>query len=102
MCSAYERLNPEADFNKIFHTVVAMWLDEETTGYPNELLKSYTKLLLIVRGDMDHLISLKTVTDLRTLIVNSVLLNIPYAGHATFTDQPEIFRIALQRFLKEN
>lgn len=95
----YQKLNPEPDFEKLTKSVTGMWLDESPSGYPNEQLKSFTDPLLIVRGHNDHLLSLKSVTQLTELVKNSTLFNIPFAGHATFTDQAEMFKIALRQFL---
>ncbi|MDB5133906.1 MAG: putative hydrolase, alpha/beta fold family [Mucilaginibacter sp.] len=99
MVTLYQKLNPEPDFDHLFSEVIGMWLDKGKSGYPNEQLKQLACPLLIVRGDQDHLISGKSVADLAGLVKNSMLLSIPFAGHAAFKDQPEIFKISLQLFL---
>ncbi len=99
MYTTYQKLNPEANFEKLTHSVIAMWLDESGSGYPNGQLKEFENPLMIVRGHNDHLLSLKSVTNLAGLMKNATLLNIPFAGHAAFTDQAEMFKIALRQFL---
>jgi pimeloyl-ACP methyl ester carboxylesterase len=95
----YQKLNPEPDFDRLAQAVVNMWLDSNPSGYPNEAVKNISCPLLIVRGDDDHLISRETVFELAGIVKNSKLLNIPFAGHAAFEDQKEIFLICLNEFL---
>lgn len=97
---AYQKLNPEPDFNFLADSIVKMWLDSNASGYPNEAVKNIFCPLLIVRGDDDHLISKEAVVELSRLVKNSRLLNIPFAGHVAFEDQKEIFMISLNKFLK--
>ena len=99
MYTAYQKLNPEPNFNELMQALLAMWLDEGESGYPNEQLKQLACSLLIVRGDKDNLLSRKSAAGLADLLKNAVLLNIPFAGHVAFVDQPEIFKISLQQFL---
>ena len=98
---AYQRLNPEPDFDLLARSVIQMWLDPNPSGYANEAVRDIACPLLIVRGDDDHLISLEVVTELRGLVKNSRLLNIPFAGHAAYLDQKEVFVLALNRFFKD-
>lgn len=97
--AAYQKLNPEPDFNFLADSIVKMWLDSNASGYPNEAVKNIFCPLLIVRGDDDHLISREAVVELSRLVKNSKLLNIPFAGHVAFEDQKEIFMISLNEFL---
>ena len=55
--------------------------------------------LLIVRGDKDHLFSRKSAAELADCIPDSTFLNIPFAAHESFKDQPEIFKIVVNAFL---
>ena len=96
---SYQKLNPKPDFDVLTQSVVNMWLDSTSSGYPNEAVKNISCPLLIVRGDNDHLLSKEAVIELSGLISNSSLLNIPFAGHAAFEDQKEIFMISLNEFL---
>jgi pimeloyl-ACP methyl ester carboxylesterase len=98
---AYQKLNPEPNFDLLAQSIVKMWLDPNSSGYPNEVVKNISCPLLIVRGDDDHLVSKSAVVELSELVKNSRLLNIPFAGHAAFEDQKEIFMISLNEFLNE-
>jgi pimeloyl-ACP methyl ester carboxylesterase len=97
---AYQRLNPEPDFDRLAKSLIQMWLDPNPSGYVNEAVQQISCPLLIVRGDDDHLISLEAVAELRGLVEHSRLLNIPFAGHAAFQDQQDIFKIALNQFFE--
>jgi pimeloyl-ACP methyl ester carboxylesterase len=94
----YQKLNPEPDFDLLAQSLVSMWLDSNPSGYP-KAIKNISCPLLIVRGDDDHLISRETVFELSEIVKTSRLLNIPFAGHAAFEDQKEIFMISLNEFL---
>ena len=96
---AYQRLNPEPDFKRLTQSIVHMWLDNGESGYPNGSVKDISCPLLIVRGDDDHLVSARSLTELSELVEHSTLLNIPFAGHVVFNDQPEIFMMSLNKFL---
>jgi pimeloyl-ACP methyl ester carboxylesterase len=97
---AYQKLNPEPDFDFLTQSLVKMWLDPNSSGYPNEAVKNISCPLLIVRGDEDHLLSREAAIELSGLVENSRLLNIPFAGHVAFEEQKEIFMISLNEFLK--
>ena len=96
----YQKLNPAPNFDFITQSIIKMWLDSNSSGYPNEAVKNIGCPLLVVRGDDDHLLLRDAVVELSGLIKNSRLLNIPFAGHVAFEDQEEIFRISLNEFLK--
>ena len=96
---AYQRLNPEPNFDVLAQSVINMWLDSNSSGRPNEAVKNISCPLLIVRGDDDHLVSREAVVELSGLVKRSTLLNIPFAGHAAFEDQKEIFATILNEFL---
>lgn len=98
---AYQKLNPEPDFDFLAESLIKMWLDENPSGYPNEAVKNITCPLLIARGDDDHLLSREAVVELSEIVKGSRLLNIPFAGHAAFEEQKEIFMISLNEFLKQ-
>ena len=97
----YQHLNPTPDFNLFTQSLVEMWLDPGDSGHPNESVTHITCPLLIVRGDNDVFISLKDVTELSELVKTSTVLNIPFAGHKAFEDQPEIFLKATDQFLEQ-
>lgn len=96
---AYQRLNPEPDFEAFAGSSVRMWLDSSASGYPGELVEKISCPLLIVRGDDDHLVSLGDIAELRGRVEGSKLLNVPFAGHVAYEDQQEIFLIGLRQFL---
>ena len=97
---AYRRCNPEPDFDRLAKALVAMWLDPETTGHPDERVASIACPLLIVRGDDDELLTRRAVVDLADRLDQASLLNVPFARHLAFVDQPAIFSLALDRFLE--
>jgi pimeloyl-ACP methyl ester carboxylesterase len=97
--STYQRLNPEPDFDFLAQSLIKMWLDSNSSGYPDEAVKNISCPLLIVRGDDDHLLSREAVIELSGFVKNSKLLNIPFAGHAAFEEQKEIFMSSLNEFL---
>lgn len=95
----YRQHNPEPDFDTFVRSTVKMWLDPGASGYPNQAVRNISCPLLIVRGDDDPLVPLSGVVELRGLVESSKLLNIPFAGHAAFDDQKDIFLMSLRQFL---
>jgi pimeloyl-ACP methyl ester carboxylesterase len=57
---AYQKLNPEPNFDVQVERVVKMWLDESSASYPNQTVQNINCPLLIVRGDDDHLLARQT------------------------------------------
>lgn len=98
---SYQRLNPEPDFEKLIKSMIALWLDQTATGFPNENVSKINCPTLIVRGDQDHLFSRESVCEVADLIDNAAFLNIPFAGHLAYEDQLELFFNILKQFLKE-
>jgi pimeloyl-ACP methyl ester carboxylesterase len=96
----YQKLNPQPNFDLLVQAVVKMWLDSSPPGYPGNAVSNISCDLLIVRGDGDHLVSMETVVELSRRVKNSRLLNIPFAGHVAFDDQPDSFMHALNEFIK--
>lgn len=96
---AYQKLNPEPDFDLFAQFVIKMWLDANSSGYPNEAIQNISCPLLMVRGDKDHLLPIEAVSELSGFVKDANLLNIPFAGHVAFEDQKEIFLITLNQFL---
>lgn len=93
----YEKLNPSPDFEKLTPLIVNMWLNEGS--YPNEELRNINCDILIIHGDKDNLIKRKFVFELADLIPNSNLLNIAFANHVVYTEQPEILMHSINEFL---
>lgn len=97
--AAYQRLNPAPDFNKFIKELIPMWLDSTETGYPNENIERIDCPLMLIRGDKDHLFGLKEMVELSKWQKDAALFNIPFAGHAAFVDQGELFTLGLKQFL---
>ena len=96
----YQSLNPAPDFDKLSKVIVQMWMDDTSTGYPNEKVKNINASSLIIRGDKDHLVKRNFVTEASNLIKNSSLANIPFAGHVVYDVQKEILMQIINHFLK--
>jgi pimeloyl-ACP methyl ester carboxylesterase len=62
-------------------------------------VKNISCSLLMVGGDKDPLLPIKAVAEVCGLVEHSKLLNIPFAAHAAFEDQQEIFMLSLNHFL---
>ena len=99
--NAYQKYNLNPDFDDLTKQLVNMWLDPNESGQPNEHIQKIKCLIMVVRGDEDHLFSITSATNLTEKVENAVFFNIPFAGHGAFTDQPEMFEIALKHFLIE-
>jgi pimeloyl-ACP methyl ester carboxylesterase len=94
----YERLNPEADFERFIAASKSMWLDGSKAGYPGDDVRSIRQPTLIVRGDCDHIFSLEEAVELRQSLVESSLLHVPFAGHDPAA-QLDIVVAGVQAFL---
>jgi pimeloyl-ACP methyl ester carboxylesterase len=96
----YESLNPEADFERFVEASKQMWLDRSEAGYPGpDAVKALDQPVLIIRGDDDHLFSLAEAVELRTLIKQARLLNVPAAGHVVHQENEAICSTAIRQFL---
>jgi pimeloyl-ACP methyl ester carboxylesterase len=96
----YNKLNPEADFEKLASAVKKMWLDNTSSGHPNEHISKYTGPLLISRGDKDHLTKLTDVAELEGIVKNAPVFIIPMAAHDAFNQQPDLVSAGIRQFLK--
>jgi pimeloyl-ACP methyl ester carboxylesterase len=96
--ASYQDLNPEPRFDDFVAASKGMWLDD--SGYPAEAIQQITCPTLIVRGDDDPLFSLAEAVEIRTLIKNSKLLNVPFAGHVAFAEHAEVCAKVIDRFLE--
>lgn len=93
-----KRLNPAASFETLVSRVVEMWLSSDATGYPSDAVSQIHSDLLIIRGDADHLFPLDVASRLVSLVAGARFANIPFAGHATHADQPDIVARILSQF----
>ncbi len=92
---AYQKLNPKPDFDFLAQSLVKMWLDSSSSGYPNEAVTNTD-----CEETTTTLYQEKQSLNCRESSRISRLLNIPFAGHAAFEEQKEIFMISLNDFLK--
>lgn len=95
----YQRLNPSPDFNKITENIVNMWIDEESTGHPNECVENIDCPTLIVRGDKDHLCSLQSSCELKEKVKDSDFANVPFCGHEVYAEKPKLLMNIINEFL---
>ena len=97
---AYQRLNPDPDFDLLAKSIVTMWLNTGSSSYPNDQVKNITCQVLAMRGVNDHLVSSAKFSELQEIISNIKLFEIPNAGHAAFIDQKDICFEEIINFLE--
>ena len=97
----YQRLNPEPHFDRFTHALVAMWLDKTERGHPDERVQEITAKTLLIRGDNDFLVSLDSLTALQGKIHGASFMNVPFAEHAVYEEQPEVLETILTQFLSQ-
>jgi pimeloyl-ACP methyl ester carboxylesterase len=97
---AYQRLSPAPDFDQFVDLLLDMWVDESEQGHPNEAVANISCSVLAARGDHDHLVPLADIAELAGIAKNVAFSNIPFAGHAAFNDQPEVFLLQMKQFLE--
>ena len=95
----YQKINPEPNYDKFVQSVVEMWLDKANTGRPDKSVKDISAETLLIRGDKDFLVSLGSLVELTDKINNSALLNVPFAGHEVYEEQPQVIKIMLKQSL---
>ncbi|MEO6281407.1 alpha/beta hydrolase [Roseateles sp.] len=96
---AYQRLNPEPDFERLTTALVQGWLDESPSGHPDDRVADIQAPVLVVRGDDDPLTALNDAVELRGAVKKAHFLGIPFAGHVAHVEGEEVFLPALRRFL---
>lgn len=96
---SYMALNPEADWDKFADHVIALWKNLSADNYPFESVKNIACESLIIRGDKDPLTNLNSMMGLVQLMPDMNYFNIPFAEHAAFDDQTDVFLNAVQPFL---
>lgn len=97
----YMSNNLEPDFERLVKAVVGLWTDIDRSAYPGAMVKQIAAPTLLVRGNEDHLYSLKCAIELRDQINNAGLLNIPGAGHEVYKDTPILFLEPVNEFLEK-
>ena len=98
--AAYEQQNPQPDLATLTTDLRRLWLDNSTTGYPNERVAAIKQPILAVRGEDDFLLNLPDWAALREQNPAAHLLHIPFAGHEAIKAQPDILWAAIQTFHK--
>jgi pimeloyl-ACP methyl ester carboxylesterase len=96
----YERLNPEANWERFATKVKELWLSE--TDLTDEDLKTVRCPVLISHGDRDTFVSLADVVWMYENIPNANLYIAPNGAHAHPRDQIETFGPILLRFLSRS
>lgn len=97
----YSAVNPAPNFNSLVQAVVGLWTDQTETGYPNSDIANITAPSLIVRGDGDHLLSLKEAAELVATVDGANFFNVPFSGHEVHKEAPELFLEVVNDFLKQ-
>ncbi|QIG06703.1 alpha/beta hydrolase [Proteus sp. ZN5] len=88
-CEYYQNINSKPDFEHLFNQVQMMWLDQSTTGYPNEKIKDIHYPVLVCRGDNDMLVSLSHSPEIVNNIESASLLNVPFTSHVVHEEKPQ-------------
>lgn len=96
---AYQRLNPEPDFDRMARATIQMWQDPGPSGHPDQANRRITAPMLIVRGDDDHLTSLESNVELKGMVDGAHFMNLPFAGHVVYEDQQKAFLAGVNGFL---
>ncbi len=97
----YRELQGEADWEGFAEQVLAMWRDLGESGHPGAAMKRIPIPFLAVRGEEDRLTSLESYARLRGLTKKLRFLNLPFAGHAAFEDEPDLVGAVLRTYLAE-
>lgn len=95
----YQNMNPEPDFDKFTTQVVALWLDKERTGYPNEKVAAIDSSVLLIRGDNDFLTSITCMAALVDTLNDVSFLNVPFAEHVVYVEQQDVCEAIIRQFL---
>lgn len=96
--AAYQRLNPQPDYDRFAAAVIALWTDLSPTGYPGQRMSDISIPLLVARGDNDFLTNLDSFARLKTLNPAIAFLNVPQAEHVAFAEAPDVCLSAIGRF----
>lgn len=97
--SLWKRLHPGEDWEAFAESVMRMWLDLGEDGYPGKLVKKIAIPFLAIRGEKDRLTSVESLVRLRDLTKKVRILNLPFADHAAFEDEPGIVASVALKYL---
>lgn len=78
-----------------------MWIEEKTTGHPDDDVQKIKLPTLIVRGVKDYLISKQSAYELSGKIAESDFANIPFCGREVCVEQPALLMNMMNQFLKK-
>lgn len=95
----YHSTNPAPDFDALVNAVVSLWTDPGDSGYPGDAIEQIVAPALILRGDRDHLFTLKAAVDLLGHLKGANFFNIPFAGHEAHRESGPCFSMVVQDFL---
>ncbi len=98
---SYSYLNPTPDFDQFTVALTKMWMDDQSSGHPNEKISAIKSQLLIVRGDTDPFVSRRDIVELSEGVEGSMVFNIPFAWHTAHHDQKEVFVNVVSQFLNQ-
>jgi len=98
----YQQINPETNFETFTQSVVNMWLDRTETGHPADQVKAIDAKVLLIRGENDFLVSLESLVALKGHLKEASFMNVPFAEHVVYDDQPQVIEIIVKRFMDHN
>lgn len=94
-----QALQPESDWTAFAAQVFSMWCDLSEQGHPGKLMKKIPFPFLAIRGEKDRLTSIESLVRLRQLTKKVHILNIPFADHVAFADEPAIVVSMIMTYL---
>lgn len=97
----YEKLNPERDFDRLFGTVKAMWINMEDDNYPFHVLHKIDLPTLILCGDRDHLVSRDQTLALAKALPKAALGIFPFGSHIFHQEHPELVAPFITEFISQ-
>ncbi|MEF2070243.1 alpha/beta fold hydrolase [Consotaella aegiceratis] len=100
MVAAYERLNPNADFDAFFEWLVAMWRDTSAGNYPGERTDDIRCPALVIGGDADHLVPREETVALAGRIDGAALGLVPMGSHVPHWDCPDFVGGWIEGFIE--
>ena len=98
--AAYQACNPAPDVDKMAASLKAMWLDERSSGYPNEAVRKIKAPVLAIRGETDFLYAFADWAALAGELPDVHLMSVPFAAHEAMKEQPEMVWAAVKAFFQ--
>jgi pimeloyl-ACP methyl ester carboxylesterase len=97
----HQQHNPQPDVARPVDAIIEIWTDKTEDGYPLESVEDIAVPTLIIRGNDDNSLPLKSAVELAGKIVKSVFFNIPFAPHDAHNKYPQMFEIITKDFLNK-